>query len=172
MSKEEIGNSYRKAINQNAQIGILADLNCCSKDEIINILREQGYTVNKRGRKKKGEDKTEAAAEKTKAEAEKTNVAAEKASEEAGEAEAAGEADEVAEEKKATEQPKEEHPPVIHEAVRRAIAKEMCTTQDLIDASTKEVKELRDTLHEAEERLKQREADLEALSNYLNGEVV
>ena len=42
MDATEIVNSYKYAKNKNAQIGILAELNACSKEQIINILAEQG----------------------------------------------------------------------------------------------------------------------------------
>ena len=38
MSVEEIKRNYNEAKNKNRQIGILADLNCCSKEEIEKIV--------------------------------------------------------------------------------------------------------------------------------------
>lgn len=38
MSESEIKRRYKEAKNQKQQIGILADLNCCSKEEIESIL--------------------------------------------------------------------------------------------------------------------------------------
>lgn len=38
MSEGEIKRRYKEAKNQKQQIGILADLNCCSKEEIESIL--------------------------------------------------------------------------------------------------------------------------------------
>lgn len=134
MTPEEIGSSYRRAVNQNAQITILADLNCCSKEEIINILEEQGYTVRKPKKKAKKEG--------------------------------------PAEEKKTFEPAQLKEVKLLPEAVRRAITREMCETQDLIDEAQAEVRTQRDILAKAEETLKAREADLETLNNYLKGAAV
>lgn len=46
MTKDEIQASYRDAKNKTTQIGILADLNCCSKKEMRAYLRDQcGFEV-------------------------------------------------------------------------------------------------------------------------------
>lgn len=45
MSKDEIVVRYRQAKEPAKQIGILADLNCCTKEEIVEILREAGYKI-------------------------------------------------------------------------------------------------------------------------------
>ena len=42
MSELEITNSYKEAKNKKSQIGVLADLNCCSKEEIISVLKKSG----------------------------------------------------------------------------------------------------------------------------------
>lgn len=42
MSNGEIVMSYRLAKNKKAQIGILADLNCCRRKEIVDILEQKG----------------------------------------------------------------------------------------------------------------------------------
>ena len=39
---DEIVQMYKEAADKNKQIKILADLNCCSKEEILNILAEAG----------------------------------------------------------------------------------------------------------------------------------
>ena len=39
---DEIIALYKQAVDKNKQIKILADLNCCSKEEILNILAEAG----------------------------------------------------------------------------------------------------------------------------------
>lgn len=44
MSNEEIVRSYREAKDKAVQLGILADLNCCSKEYIKQILREGGIS--------------------------------------------------------------------------------------------------------------------------------
>lgn len=45
MSAREIALSYKTAKDKKNQITVLADLNCCSKDEIKNILAAEGITV-------------------------------------------------------------------------------------------------------------------------------
>lgn len=45
MSKDEIVVRYRQAKEPAKQIGILADLNCCTKEEIAEILREAGHKL-------------------------------------------------------------------------------------------------------------------------------
>ena len=59
MTVQEIARSYRQAEDKGAQIGILADLNACSKDQIVIVLKGQGITEipstsAKRGRKPGG----------------------------------------------------------------------------------------------------------------------
>ena len=54
MTVEKIVTSYRQAKNQQTQIGVLADLNVCSKDDIIEVLAAQGVEVKKKaGRPRK-----------------------------------------------------------------------------------------------------------------------
>lgn len=54
MTPGEIVASYRQAANKNNQIGVLADLNVCSKDDIIEVLAAQGVEVKKKaGRTRK-----------------------------------------------------------------------------------------------------------------------
>ena len=45
MTNSEIVASYEQALDQKKQIGILADLNVCSKQEIVEILRKAGIAV-------------------------------------------------------------------------------------------------------------------------------
>lgn len=45
MSKDEIIVRYKQAKEPAKQIGILADLNCCTKEEIAEVLREAGYKL-------------------------------------------------------------------------------------------------------------------------------
>jgi len=45
MERAEIEASYRGAKDKQAQIGILADLNACSKDDIVRLLMESGYEI-------------------------------------------------------------------------------------------------------------------------------
>lgn len=44
MTNEEIVRRYRQAKNKRQQVNILAQLNCCRKDEIISILKQEGIT--------------------------------------------------------------------------------------------------------------------------------
>lgn len=56
MTKDEIIKDYRAAKAPQNQIGVLADLNCCTKREIVNLLLEAGEHVPgnflNKGRKK------------------------------------------------------------------------------------------------------------------------
>lgn len=49
----EIAREYAAASNPRKQIGILAELNQCSRDDIRTILREQGVELPRPGRPKK-----------------------------------------------------------------------------------------------------------------------
>lgn len=53
MTKTEIIREYKMANSKTKQIGILAELNLCTKKEIREILREGGLDVPEPGRKKK-----------------------------------------------------------------------------------------------------------------------
>lgn len=54
MTPGEIVTSYRQAANPAAQLRVLADLNVCSKDDIIEVLAAQGVEVKKKaGRPRK-----------------------------------------------------------------------------------------------------------------------
>lgn len=54
MTPGEIVTSYRQAANPVAQLRVLADLNVCSKDDIIEVLAAQGVEVKKKaGRTRK-----------------------------------------------------------------------------------------------------------------------
>lgn len=53
MSKEEIVADYRQSKTKMKQIGILADLNVCKREEIIDILLEAGEELPKNYRKKR-----------------------------------------------------------------------------------------------------------------------
>lgn len=55
MTEQEILRSYNQAKNPRMQISIIADLNLCSKDEIMDVLEKQGIVFT--GRKKKSGDK-------------------------------------------------------------------------------------------------------------------
>ena len=68
MSNEEIVRRYKLAKNKRSQVNILAQLNCCSKDEIIEVLKQEGITDKQlpraersdKGKKKSGEPAEEA----------------------------------------------------------------------------------------------------------------
>lgn len=68
MSNEEIVRRYKLAKNKRSQVNILAQLNCCSKDEIIEVLKQEGITDKQlpraersdKGKKKSGEPAAEA----------------------------------------------------------------------------------------------------------------
>ena len=53
MTADEIVTSYKQSKNKQQQIQILADLNACSKDNIKNILRENGIDLRGGVHKKK-----------------------------------------------------------------------------------------------------------------------
>lgn len=47
MTENEIVRNYRAAKNKTEQINILKDLNCCSKEEIIDILKRNGEKMGR-----------------------------------------------------------------------------------------------------------------------------
>ena len=51
MTTHEIVQMYKEAADKNAQIGILADLNACKKEEILTILQEEGLLSGVKGKK-------------------------------------------------------------------------------------------------------------------------
>lgn len=55
MKPSEILQSYENAQYKTKQIGVLAELNACSKDEITDILKEMGAELPKRKYQKKEE---------------------------------------------------------------------------------------------------------------------
>lgn len=59
MKPSEILQSYENAQYKTKQIGILAELNACSKDEITEILKEMGAELPKRKYQKKEEPEKE-----------------------------------------------------------------------------------------------------------------
>lgn len=64
MSENEIVRDYRQAKNKGHQVGILAELNLCTKEEIISILKSNGVSQAElpRNRKKtesEGQSKAE-----------------------------------------------------------------------------------------------------------------
>ena len=67
--------------------------------------------------------------------------------------------------KKATQEQKNETK--LPDVVQRAISKEMCAQQDLIDEAATAVKERKEALRVAEETLRKYEDELETLGQYL-----
>lgn len=59
MTESEIVKDYREAKNKSEQINILADLNCCSKVEIKEILLNNGVSSQELQRKRKPRKKPE-----------------------------------------------------------------------------------------------------------------
>ena len=60
MKATEILASYKNASSKTKQIGILAELNACTRDDIIEILEQMGESVPKRKyNRKKEPEKTE-----------------------------------------------------------------------------------------------------------------
>ena len=55
MKPSEILQSYENAQYKTKQIGVLAELNACSKDEITDILKEMGAELPKKKYQKKEE---------------------------------------------------------------------------------------------------------------------
>ncbi|MCR4739154.1 MAG: hypothetical protein K5886_02705 [Lachnospiraceae bacterium] len=70
MTNEEIARSYREAKDKKKQIGILAELNLCSRTEIEYILRDEGlhpgYQRKPKEPKKSGKKKTVISEDQTK----------------------------------------------------------------------------------------------------------
>lgn len=63
MSETEIVKNYMEAKDKKNQINILKDLNCCTKEEILKVLVNNGIELpeppKRRGRKPKAENDTE-----------------------------------------------------------------------------------------------------------------
>lgn len=57
MTADEIVRSYREAKAPSKQITILAQLNCCSTDDIRNLLKDAGALKYQRNKTKKVEEK-------------------------------------------------------------------------------------------------------------------
>ena len=58
MTNEEIIRDYREAKAPMKQIGILADMNCCTRKEIVAILVDAGLKVPKLYQKRPNAEKT------------------------------------------------------------------------------------------------------------------
>lgn len=59
MTESEIVRNYREAKNKREQVNILADLNCCSKEEITEILLNNGVSSQELPKKRKPRKKPE-----------------------------------------------------------------------------------------------------------------
>ncbi len=59
MTNDEIVMMYREAKNKKQQIRILAELNCCSKDEILRILKEGNVKSTELPRQRAKKDEKE-----------------------------------------------------------------------------------------------------------------
>lgn len=59
MSTHEIVQMYKEAADKNAQIEILADLNACSKGDILLVLQNEGVISGVKPKKEKSAPKTE-----------------------------------------------------------------------------------------------------------------
>lgn len=71
MTDDEIGMRYRDAKDKKAQVGILAELNSCKKEEIVESLTRKGYEFPDYIKTKKPETILEEAREKTETKTEK-----------------------------------------------------------------------------------------------------
>lgn len=58
MTNEEIIRDYREAKSPMKQIGILADMNCCTRKEIVAILAEAGEEIPKQYQKRPKAEKS------------------------------------------------------------------------------------------------------------------
>ena len=187
MTPEEIAGSYRRAVNQSAQINILAELNTCSREEIIKTLKEQGFKIKttKRGRKKAAETpETLGTTEKTSTE--------ENTAESITAAVAAGTADMIgkdikengnepaenvhvaAPEDKGIETSESENAAAsesenaaVPNIVKIAVRKEMIVVQKNIDSTEDQIKAVKTTMKELEKSLEKHMQNLKTLKQYL-----
>ena len=179
MTPEEIAGSYRRAVNQSAQINILAELNTCSREEIIKTLKEQGFKIKttKRGRKKAAETpETLGTTEKTSPE--------ENTAESIAAAVTAGTADMIgkdtkengnepaenvhaaAPEDKGIETSESENA-AVPDIVKTAVRKEMIVVQKNIDNIEDQIKAVKTTMKELEKSLEKHMQNLKTLKQYL-----
>lgn len=75
MSNEEIVRRYRQAKNKRQQVNILAQLNSCEKDKIIEVLKQEGITDKQLPRSERSDKGKKKSAEPV-AEARETEIAA------------------------------------------------------------------------------------------------
>lgn len=118
MTEGEIVRSYKEAKNKSQQVGILAELNCCSKEKIIEILKQEGTPSRELPRQRKKKDLVDTSIVVTKKNLEIKKMA-------------------VVEEKNKKQLP---------EAVKEAISKQMIEEQEAIDRHSQRLKELNDYL--------------------------
>lgn len=179
MTPEEIAGSYRRAVNQSAQINILAELNTCSREEIIKTLKEQGFKIKttKRGRKKAAETpETLGTTEKTSPE--KNTAESITAAVAAGTADMIGKdikengnepaenAHVAAPEDKGIETSESENA-AVPDIVKTAVRKEMIVVQKNIDNIEDQIKAVKTTMKELEKSLEKHMQNLKTLKQYL-----
>lgn len=163
MTPEEIAGSYRRAVNQSAQINILAELNTCSREEIIKTLKEQGFKIKttKRGRKKAAETpETLGTTEKT---SPKENTAESIEAAVAAIPEDKGIGTSKSENAAVSESEGAEVPDIVKTAVR----KEMIVVQKNIDNIEDQIKAVKTTMKELEKSLEKHMQNLKTLKQYL-----
>lgn len=179
MTPEEIAGSHGRAVNQSAQINILAELNACSREEIIKTLKEQGFKIKttKRGRKKAAETpETLGTTEKTSPE--KNTAESIAAAVAAGTADMIGKdikenGNEPAENVHATApedkgiETSESENAAVPDIVKTAVRKEMIVVQKNIDNIEDQIKAVKTTMKELEKSLEKHMQNLKTLKQYL-----
>lgn len=166
MTPEEIAGSYRRAVNQSAQINILAELNACSREEIIRTLKEQGFKIKttKRGRKKAAET-PEILGTTEKTSPEKNTAESITAAVAAG---TAGTADMIGKDiKENGNEPAENVHAAAPDIVKTAVRKEMIVVQKNIDNIEDQIKAVKTTMKELEKSLEKHMQNLKTLKQYL-----
>ena len=121
MTDNEIVREYSAAKRKKEQIKILADLNVCKYNDIVDILQKYGINEERRGRKKVGEEKEH-------------------------EMEAVKEPIKEMESKAAVEPEMERIKimPIMPSTITRILTKRMIACQNAIDKNKKELKEIND----------------------------
>lgn len=117
MTEGEIVRSYKEAKNKSQQVGILAELNCCPKEKIIEILKEAGTPSRELPRQRKKKDLVDTAIAVAKKKEELKMAAVE-----------------------------EKNKKSLPESVKEAISKQMIEEQEAIDRHSLRLKELNDYL--------------------------
>lgn len=160
MTPEEIAGSYRRAVNQSAQINVLTELNACSREEIIKTLKEQGFKIKttKRGRKKTAETpETLGTTERTSPEENTAESIAAAVPEDKGTGTSKSENAAVSESEGAA----------VPDIVKTAVRKEMIVVQKNIDNIEDQIKAVKTTMKELEDTLEKHMQNLKTLKQYL-----